>query len=211
MKKNVSITAALVVALFAGLAPVRTAQAAPLGQVRALGNFSQRFNGVPVTAWNTQTRLGNLGGNLVTSQAIRSADAFQTLRQPVLDRITWSTPPVVTGDLTRQLHPTNGLIHLPIDISSPTFTLADAARLLADTSGGGIGGKDSDGNDGNNDNNNNGGGGQGGKGGSGGRGGGSGRPPVLLGGSPPTFYGSFVYYDDDDDEEEEEDDDDDDE
>lgn len=200
MKKNLSITAVLVVALLAGLAPVRAAQAAPFGQVRALGNFNHRLTRVSGTLLNTRTRYGNLSGSLASSQAIRSIGAIQTTRIPVSNRITGIAPPVITLDTTRYLHSADGLAQRPSTVASMSSLYEVALQAIPDLSVNNNDGN-GNGNDNGGDGDDNGGsgedGGKGGKGGgsSGGKGGGgSGYSPP----NPPAL--DYLYYDDDDDE-----------
>lgn len=207
MKKHVSITAMLVVALLTSLTPVCAAHAAPMSQMRLPGNLSPRLTRVPGTVLNTQTRLGNLGGNLLSSPAIGSLDVVQTTRRPVVDRITRIVPPLVTVDSTRYLRSVDGLARRPSTVASMT-SLYEAAFLGtpdlsvsnnkgngADNAGGGSGG---DGNDGGGDDENGGGKKGGGKGSSGAGGNGSG--PGYSPPEPPDLD-YFYYVDDDDDDE----------
>ncbi len=192
MKKNVSITAALVVALFAGLAPVGNAQAAPFSQMRLPGNFSQRFTRMPVTVLNAQKRFGNLSGKLLPSPTLRSIGIFQTTRIPVLNQIARIASPSLTGNLRRFSSSIDGPILRP---SKSIYEIA--LQTIPGISGGnhngngGRGGKscdDADDREEENEKN------TGRRGGKSGRGADSGTPP-----NPPRLY-NYVDADDDDDE-----------
>ncbi len=200
MSKNLILMAVLIVTLLAGLAPAGTAQAAPFGQVRALGNFSRGVTRMPVPVLNTQTRLGNLGGNLLSSPAIRSIGTIQTTRIPVSDRITGIAPPVVTLDATRYLHSADGLTRRPSTVASMSSLYEAALQAVPDISvnNNGVNGNGNDNGGGGDDNGgsgeDNGKGGKG-RGSSGGKGGGgSGYSPP----NPPALD-CPSYYDDDDD------------
>lgn len=204
MNKNLNLMAVLVVALLTGLAPVRMALAAPFGQMRLPGNYSPHFTRVSGTVLNTQTRLGNLGGSLASSQAIRSLGAIQTTRIPAFDRITQIAPPVASLDATWYLHSVDGLARRP-DIVASMPSLYEVAfqaipdRLVNKNDGNGNGhdnGGDGDDNGGSGED-----GGKGSKdgGSSGGKGGGgSGYSPPK----PPAL--DYLYYVDDDDDDERE-------